>query len=397
MTPDVERRMLASVDTPLIPGDAFASDLLDRLLDHIFDDTYSSNDLVYRHRLEEPTMIASMPSIVVPLPGMQGKMRQEPAWSQPRRFERKLPVIAVAAILCIMLASASAVSIWTGNDPEPVRIIPAAVVDVDDIPANNAAVETLFAATIGADQIPLDLLLDWNKSLISYMEMEPGVSYNTDHPSFFCCQGIAVLTIIDGELSLDNTGPTLIYRTEADPNDPESVDAGTPITAVAGDTVVHRMGVPIEITNSGAITTTYLAGYVYNLANPEPPGACCNPEGYAKAEVTWAQTFTPLVSTEGPVTVSWERITFEPGEDLVVDTSESQVLLSAMKDGTLRMKAIEPDGTISDSFSFSTPLRGPRAMSLDGFAGAQFAFVNESDEPAVLYLFRFNPPEDGSS
>ena len=161
--------------------------------------------------------------------------------------------------------------------------------------------------------------------------------------------------------------------------------------------MIQRMSLPGVVTNNGAATTTFMAGYVYNHAEPPPPGACCWLDGYFQSEIAWAQTFTPSVLTEGPVTVSWERITFEPGEDLVVDTSESQVLLSAMKDGTLRMKAIEPDGTISDSFSFSTPLRGPRAMSLDGFAGAQFAFVNESDEPAVLYLFRFNPPEDGSS
>jgi hypothetical protein len=316
--------------------------------------------------------------------------------SFPSRSARRLPALALAAILCFLLAGASAFMIWRGNDdPDLVQVIPAAVSDVDDIPANSATVETLFATTLSSEQIPFDLFLDWNKSLVSYMEMEPGVSYNTDHPAFFCCQGIAVLTILDGELSFDdNAGPMLVYRSGGDANNPESFEPGTPVTIGTGDTAVHRKGVPVTVTNTSDSITTYLAGYVYNLASPEPPGACCPPEGYSESEVTWAQTFSPEVETEGPVSVSWERISFEPGQDIVIDTATSQTSLATMKDGKLRMFGLQPDGTIGPEFS--SRFWGPRSTFLDGFNGVELALVNDSEEPAVLYVFRFNPPASDS-
>jgi hypothetical protein len=97
-----------------------------------------------------------------------------------------------------------------------------------------------------------------------------------------------------------------------------------------------------------------------------------------------------LVEAEGPVSVSWERISFEPGQDIVIDTATSQTILATIRDGSLRIFALQPDGMINRDFS--TPLWGPGGTSLDGLNGAEIALVSDSEEPAVLYLFRFNPP-----
>ena len=67
----------------------------------------------------------------------------------------------------------------------------------------------------------------------------------------------------------------LIYRSGGDTSSPELVEPDTPVIATTGDTVIHRMSVPGNVTNSSAITTTFLAGYVYYHAEPPPPGACC--------------------------------------------------------------------------------------------------------------------------
>jgi hypothetical protein len=389
MTPDLERRLLASVDQPHNPDSAFASALLDRALAEIFGETCSQPQSGSQSQLEAPIMSTATPSLVLPFPGQPRRAHSVTSPARPR-FRRKASLLAIAAVICLLLGGAAVVAFWAGNDPEPVQVIPAAVSDVDDIPANSATVETLFATTLSSEQFPLDSLLDWDKSLVSYMEMEPGVSYNSDHPAFFCCVGISVLTIIDGELTFENSGPMLVYRSGGDASSPELVEPDTPVIATTGDTVIQRMSVPGDVTNSSSVMTTFLAGYVYYHAEPPPPGACCWPEGYAESEVTWEQTFSPAVEAEGPVSVSWERISFEPGQDIVIDTATSQTILATIRDGSLRIFALQPDGMINRDFS--TPLWGPGGTSLDGLNGAEIALVSDSEEPAVLYLFRFNPP-----
>jgi hypothetical protein len=374
-----------------MPDPAFANQLLERLVDDLADARTSAHDAA--GPADQAKELPVNPEIAVRLPlpwGLPRETVERPSRSQ-WRSRRSYPQLIAAALLVFLIGAGALISGQLQRGPEEPRAIPAAVWQEDQDGLSGPTAETLFAASIDPDDISAaGQQLEWNKALLSYMEIEPGVTYNTDHPAFFCCHGLAVYQIIDGRLTIETDGPVQIFRAGA--TSPESAGFGVPVELHTGDTAITEMSEPpADITNASSAMTFYLAGYVYKLDSPEPPGACCWPEGYQDAELAWAQTFTPSVETAGPVSLSLEKIVFAPGATFEFDSASSQVLLGAVPSGRLQTRFLNADGSEEDIFMMDRI--GPTVFDMVSlFAGTAVRFINSTDEPVTLYLFRFDPP-----
>jgi hypothetical protein len=391
MSTDPIGTALQSVDHPRMPDQTFADQLLERIMADLATTRSSSTDpLESSIPSEEPPMNPELAILTFPIAGPANRAVTRPVPARPRRYDRML---IGAAILGVILGAGALFTQMFGPDSEPEHVIPAAVWQEDELGTPDPTVELLFADTIDPAEVDAsEFQLEWNKSLLSYMELEPGVTYSGDHPSFFCCHGLTLYEVLDGSLTIETDGSVLVYRAGAGPIEPERAGLGTPVVLTTGDAAVHEMSEPpAVVSNVSTLTTTYLVGYVYKLDSPEPLGACCTPEGYDQSELAWAQTFSPSVETTGPVPLSVLKITFEPGATLDFDPESSQVLLGALPSGRLQTKFLNEDGTEKDIFMMDRV--GPTAFDVASLsANSPIRFINSTDVPIALYLFRFDPP-----
>ncbi len=156
----------------------------------------------------------------------------------------------------------------------------------------------------------------------------------------------------------------------------------------AGDVVLYYDG---AASGSWVIdgTEPYVS-FIVGIANSIEPQTPREPAPGADYQLlVWdfpaEETLTELISA--PVAVILERITFDPGGQLVLDSDEAGVLrLLALEEGRLESGFAAPsevDGALTDSVRFIAP--DADILTSGSFAGdTVYVIRNASDEPAVV-------------
>ena len=210
----------------------------------------------------------------------------EPA-PQPGRTQalRMLAQLATAAMLLLTLGLGYRTLGPGRPGDDQAGDLPAAI----EAPVAEPAVETLFAMTLPAEEVPAAGLLHfafWRLSL------EPDVSTPMSSETPSCCHGPRLTHVLEGELTVRADGPMQVFRGAERAQDGADVAPDTELVVRPGDTVVHDFAVPATYANHGTIPvqlataglssgtsldvwwehTNYLDGTKQNLEGPLPAG-----------------------------------------------------------------------------------------------------------------------------
>jgi hypothetical protein len=337
--------------------------------------------------LSPPSLEARMIELAGPMPAIPDR--------RDRRTNRsgRMQLLALAAAIVALVGAGAVIAGWRALDSEQERVIPAARI-ADDAPGlGRATVETLFSAAIDPEQLGQPDATNWDEAYTSFMEVQPGEAYTTNMSAFTCCPGLAVYEVLSGDVTIETDGPVRIYRSGENPDTPERGGSGSLVVLHAGDSAAHGNNVPVRVRNDGDTIDSFLVGYVYYTAVPQPQWSGPSAITYIDAELAWASTFSPSVLDPGPVQFAFDRIRIQPGEDIRIDTSENQVLFAVVIDGKLRFYFEREDGSYYNDPAKS--IYGPRGTALNTLNGVTIKLANEFDQPTDLYLFRFDPPDGG--
>jgi hypothetical protein len=244
----------------------------------------------------------------------------------------------------------------------------------DEMP--GVRVETLSDhALIPVEAIPemIDHLALWRTWV------EPGTTgeLGSEHPS----QGIKVAYVESGAVTLERDGDTTLWRGDGSV---EAAPAGTPYSLGSGDTSLERDGTSsfsFEVPAEDGVVILYV-GMSDSIepaeAQQQPPGV--SPEVLAYVFPDQAD-LEHLLSR--PIGVSFERVTLDPGAQLVLGLDEVPMLsFIRLESGKLKYDEVpatevsqaDPDFTLwsGDTWTGQTPA-----------AGNVHVLRNEGDEPAV--------------
>jgi hypothetical protein len=388
MNAEPERILLTTIDQSRFPRQEFARELMERL-------THEGIPAAVPHRtaerkLKEPAgKLASNGALLSALSHGETKWVADRPTSLRRR--RVSLLLAVAAVICLLLAGAVALSLGP-EDSLPERVIPAAIVQNGNEPANTAEITSHFSGSINPDLFESPVQADWNRVYMHYMELDAGASYVTDTEDFTCCHGITVTMVLNGELVIDSEGVILIYRAGPTSIEPETVGTGTSAIMLPGDVFVHAMHIPVLYQNDEEKPATYLNAFLFNLPSGTVIGNL-KPAGYYF--VSPALTHATESVTSGPIAASVDRVVFESGQELTIQPSENSVMFTSVTEGTLRMTRIDAEGKPAVGLP-SLVQSAPRISVAEVSPGEHMLIENESEEPAVLYVFRFGTSEDVS-
>ena len=188
-----------------------------------------------------------------------------------------------------------------------------------------------------------------------------------------------------GSLTVADNDRVAIWRADGTTED---LSAGTTASADAGDLVLfYDGGAGRSLTNAGPETFVTYSVAVGDSEDPAEPPVL--PSG-----VDWQLlVFDPLAPGTvdlwftRPVAVAFERLTFDPGSQLVLGSDEAGLRrLLALEAGRLESGFAAPtevDGALNDSVRFIAP--DADILTSRSFADdTVYVIRNESDEPAVV-------------
>lgn len=265
------------------------------------------------------------------------------------------------------------------------RIAPVTAATETASPVASPVVEVQAAETILDIQVnPGDLGATtpdlWDTMEFALVHVQPGESFNTDHPYFTCCAGVAVFQVLDGSASFIVDSDAEVYTADTG-QEPVRVSAGSLFALESGDTAVFVMDQPAIVTNTGTDELLMLGAYGYQFLGPI---TSVTPDGYLDVPWVAASSMDPLPGNE--VRVQLERIALEPGELTHIESSPDFRLVGWYPETNtmVRMAMGALDAVPDDPFATSMV----QSFVMTNFSEGPYTFFNTGNNTATLYVMR---------
>lgn len=221
----------------------------------------------------------------------------------PMRFKPSARQWAAPLTTAAMVLIALALAFLTLVPPRPAaeRTARLPIISAPATPEPTAAMETLFTATLPANERPADSPMDL---LLEHFVIAPGVRAPVVPEAQTCCRGPQVTHVLAGEVTLTVDGPVRVYRKGA--AETEQPAPGEATLLQIGDTAVYDYQRPTEFANLGSSEARVLSGGYWS-------GTLARPSLDDTQYVDFTEIYPAQPLPPGPFQVTLARVTLPPG------------------------------------------------------------------------------------
>ena len=233
----------------------------------------------------------------------------------------------------------------------------------------------------------------WTHMDFSIIALAPGRSFDTDQGWYTSTDGPLLLYILDGELTIEPSGPSLLYR--GDTNDRPWVenDAGQTISLQPNDGIVYSIHDAATGSNPGTETMHALIG----LTGSEDftvPSASSMPDDVRSVDFSYVDGM-PSLPTKG-ASVSLQRLKLEPFDSFVFAPEANWKLLAVFD--SLEVKDLRIAEGAVDGISLDVASQTVFSSGLFQFlVPGQYTIFNLGEETVDLYFLKVEPAPDAGT
>jgi hypothetical protein len=216
----------------------------------------------------------------------------------------------------------------------------------------------------------------WDQAYLAESSLEPSASVSSTDPAFGCCNGVQVITVLEGELTITMDLPMQVIQMDNDP-----VSVGNSVVLGPGESALYESH--MIASNSGATPARFLHGGVYKsgLVSGTP-------------ETLYGFFAGPRIATsfvhnpeDAMQSLNIDRATIEPGQFAPLTiTDDDAFLLLTGDDAALTVSY--PGGEEVPSL---VGIEGFGALNSDGLDPGDYELENIGSSPVTIYILRVGP------
>lgn len=230
---------------------------------------------------------------------------------------------AATALLLVLAVGGLFLGPWrSSSGPDEPAAIPAAVIAAPTM-------EPLVRFDFDPPKWGMPPATTWTHLDFSVISLGAGKSFDTDQGWYTSTDGPLLLHVLDGELTIQPAGPSLLYRGGMQDQPPVKAEAGHTIALEAGDSIAYSIHDAATGSNPGTETMHALLG----LAGSEDftvPGASTYPNDVQRDLFAYEDGM-PEPSTAG-AHVSLQRLELRPYDAFVFDGAQHDLILMLAPD-----------------------------------------------------------------
>jgi hypothetical protein len=231
----------------------------------------------------------------------------------------------------------------------------------------NAAFRPM-AHSFGADP-------GWDQASLAESSLEPFASVSSTDPAFGCCNGVQVITVLEGELTVQMDLPMQVMMS----NDPAG--SMNPVVLGPGESALYESH--MVATNTGSTSARFLHGGVYK-AEPTTEASETSYGFFAGQRAVSAFAHDPADSMQS---LDVDRVTIDPGQEIPLTITANDAFLLVSDGGTLTLRpASDTDPELS-----TNPLIITSSFSGEELEAGNYTLTNPSANPVTVYTLRIGP------
>ncbi|CAN5846420.1 hypothetical protein BH24CHL4_BH24CHL4_13180 [soil metagenome] len=233
----------------------------------------------------------------------------------------------------------------------------------------NAAFRPM-AHSFGADP-------GWDQAYLAESTLEPFSSVSSTDPVFGCCNGVQVITVLEGELTVQMDLPMQVMTMGNDP-----AGSMNPVVLRPGESALFESH--MVATNTGSTRARFLHGGVF-AAVPSTEASETDYGFLAGDRIITSFAHDPADSMQS---LNIDHVTIEPGKTVPVTITANDAFLLLADDGSaLTMTYPVADGDAPASMG----MEGIESLSSDMLDPGTYEIENAGSDPVTVFTLRIGP------